>query len=227
MKININSVGEITANEIICPTGFSIINKNLHILTVQKITNKVSIEIYATRGRGFKTFNSNKDLFDSLSIIATDSNFSPIIRVSYEVDETKTTNTRNTETLTFDITTNGSIKPLNSLSIAAKILNDHFVPIINVDENINNVQIFNDNNNAATINNNLSQPKNNLFTAIDDLNLSVRSYNCLKKSAILTVQDLLGNTRNDLEHIKNLGKKSFREILNKLRSLNLKLRGEE
>ncbi len=218
LNISKKGPGVVTAADIEAPTGMEIINKNLYICTITDDKSSFDMEIYATRGRGFKTFTENRELINTLSVIATDSNFSPIIQVGYHVDDYKITKTLTGDSLTMEVTTNGSIDATDAVALAAKILAEHFNPLIELNEKVKEMQV---------INQQLEQQKaNTLSIAIEDLNLSVRSYNCLKRYGIQTIQELTNMTKSQVEKINNLGKKSLREIQKQLTDYGLTFKDE-
>lgn len=215
LKINATGPCDITADKIECPAGFEIINKNLHICTITG-DKKLSMEIYATRGRGFKTFHENRDLINTLSILPIDSSFSPIVKVAYSVEEVKLSKQSTTDRLIFEVATNGSITAGDAIAIAAKILVEHLNPLIDINQSLHNLEVIREKNEEIR-NQTLSIP-------IEDLDLTVRSYNCLKRYGIQTVQELTDKPKNEIEKIRNLGKKSLREINKKLLEYGLKLK---
>lgn len=208
MKINFDKSGVINASSIEVPVGFEIVNKDLYIATKTDSKKPFVMEIYAKTGRGFKSFKQNHELINSLSIIATDSNFSPIIQVSYAVEEQKITKTVVGDILKLEIATDGTISPGDALAYASKILMDHFEDLTMINEKIKQVKMMNDEVETAK--------QQSLSIPIEDLDLSVRSYNCLKRNGIQTIQELTIKSRSEIEKIKNLGKKSLREIQKKL-----------
>jgi DNA-directed RNA polymerase subunit alpha len=157
-------------------------------------------------------------MINSIAIIATDSNFSPIVRVGYSVEEEKLSKTLTADMLSFEVATNGGISPQDAVAMASKILVEHFTPLVEINETIAGIKVLNDQ---------IEQQKTNtLSIPIDDLNLSVRSYNCLKRSGIQSIQQLTSMTRNEVEKIKNLGKKSLREIQKQLTEYGLSFKEE-
>lgn len=207
LKINFNGPGIIYAKDIELPAGFSIINQDMIICEVTSDIN-FQMEIYATTGRGFKTFKENKEKINSLSIVSIDSHFSPILNVAFHVNEYKTSKNTMSDELTLTVTTNGTITAINAIAAAAKILSEHFNPLIDLTNKYQEMEIMKvkEEEEAAK---ELSSP-------IEDLDLSVRSYNALKRAGIQTVQELISKTKEEIENIHNLGKKSLREILQKL-----------
>ena len=213
MRINCKEAGVIKAENIELPIGFDIINKDLYICTKTNSTKKFEMEIYAKQGRGFKSFKENKEQINSLGIIATDSNFCPIIQVGYQVEEIKVSKDKMGDMLMLDINTNGSISPSDSLAYASKILVDHFAELASINEKIAQMQTMEEQKEI--------KQQQQLSISIDDLELSVRSYNCLKRNGIRTLQELSNMTRNEIKQIKNLGKTSLREISDKMRDYGL------
>lgn len=218
MKIFNKGSKQIHANDIELPAGFEILNRDLYICSVTDNSIKFEMEIYATRGRGFRSFNQNKEIVNTISIIATDSNFSPIVRVGYAIEEQKVSKNVTGDILVLDIATTGAISPENAVAYTSKILVEHFMPLVNINEAINQIEIMNQQ---------VEQQKaTTLATPIEDLNLSVRSYNCLKRRGINTIQELASMSKTEIEKIKNLGKKSLREIIKQLQSFGITFKEE-
>lgn len=215
MKINFKGPGVITAKDIVCPVGFEIVNQDLYIAEVTKPID-VEIEIFAKTGRGRVDFNTNKDFVSTLHIIATDSNYSPVLHYAYNVEMIKDSKSSMSEILTIDIATNGTISGSEAIAIAAKIMQAHLEPIVNIDKTINEMIIMREREEE--------EKRQNASISIDDLDLTVRAYNALKQSGINTTAELIELTKSQLEKIKNLGRKSVTEIIQKLteRSLELK-----
>jgi DNA-directed RNA polymerase subunit alpha len=178
----------------------------------------LEIEIYAIRGRGFKTFAQNREMINSLNIIATDSNFSPIVRVGYIVEEQKISKTITGDILILDVATNGAISPQDSVAMAAKILSEHLKPFIDINTAIETMQIMKEHEEE--------KKQEGLSIPIEELTLSVRSYNCLKRRGIQTINELTAMTKTEVEKIKNLGKKSLREIQKQLVEYGLTFKEE-
>ncbi|MDR0826117.1 MAG: DNA-directed RNA polymerase subunit alpha [Mycoplasmataceae bacterium] len=218
LKISKKGSGAIYASDIELPTGFRIINNDLYIATITNDKTKFELEIYATRGRGYKTFQQNHEAIQSLGIIPTDSNFSPIVRVGYHVEDHKISKTMTGDALILDVTTNGAISPQDAVAFAAKILAEHFNPLIEINAVIQQMQVI-ETTQKQTVANKLSTP-------IEDMNLSVRSYNCLKRRGIQTIEELVNMTRSEVEKIKNLGKKSLREIQKNLTEYGVSFKEE-
>ena len=213
IKLTSNEAGVLTANDLNLPAGFVVHNPDLRICELTK-NKKFTMLIYATRSRGFKTFYENRDMLNTISLIAIDSNFSPIIQVGYSVKERKTSKEALTDVLTLEIATNGSILVGDALAMAAKILIANVEPILSINERIRDIEIFR--NKAAE-----KQPRS-LAIPIENLDLTVRSYNCLKRAGIQTVQELINMPNEEIEKIRNLGRKSLREINGKLAEYGIK-----
>jgi DNA-directed RNA polymerase subunit alpha len=180
---------------------------------------KLNVEIYVTRGRGFKSFSANREIVNALSIIATDSNFSPIVRVAYSVDEEKISRSVTTDTLAIEVTTNGAITPSEAITYTAKLLTEYLKPLTEISENVGEIQVA---GSQA-----VEQAPKSLSTSIEDLNLTIRPYNCLKRLGIQSIQQLTEMSKSEVEKIKNLGKKSVREITNRLKDLGLSLKASK
>ncbi|QZX49063.1 DNA-directed RNA polymerase subunit alpha [Mycoplasma sp. E35C] len=214
MTIRAKKAGIIKAGDIECPPGFEIINKELEICTLSEDA-ELNIDIYATRGRGFKPAADNRAEIGSLSIIPVDSNFSPIIKVGYQVEE-KTSDVL-TDELIIEVATNGLIKSGDAIGMASKILSDHLKPLIDINKSLHDIQVLNEKN--------VEEKNKKLSIPIEQLDLTVRSYNCLKRHGIQTVEELVTRSKSEIENIRNLGKKSVREINKKLSELyDLKLK---
>lgn len=213
IKLTASEPGILTANDLELPAGFVVHNPDLKICELTK-SKKFSMLIYATRGRGFKAFYENRDVVNTISLISVDSNFSPVLQVGYSVKERKTSKEATTDVLTLEIATNGSISTSDSLAIAAKILIANVEPILGINERIRELEIFKDKSSE--------QQTRSLAIPIESLDLTVRSYNCLKRAGIQTVQELIDMPNNEIEKIRNLGKKSLREINKKLADYGIK-----
>ena len=217
LKIETSKKGEILASDIETPVGFKIINKDLHIATLTKDT-PFEINIYVKTGRGFKTFKENKEGIQSLSIIPTDSDFCPVTKFNYVVEEIKTTKMGISDQLIVELSTNGAISAGKAVALASKILVEHFNLLTSIDEKITELEIMKERE-AETKKANLSIP-------IENLNLSVRAYNALKQININTTQELIEKTRKEIDSIRNLGKKSVQEIIKEIHDRGLKLKDE-
>lgn len=216
LKLSVKNKKKIQAADIDLPVGFEIVNKDLYIATKTADKPAFEMEIYAKNGRGFTTFNQNQEDINSLNIIATDSNYSPILQVGYHIEEKKIARDKMADYVTLDIATNGAISPTDALAYASKILLEHFDKLANINEKIKEMKMMREQEKI--------QKTHKLSISIDDLELSVRSYNCLKKFGIKTLQDLASMTKEKVATIENLGKKSLREIQKKLSDNGLSFR---
>lgn len=213
LRINKSGPCVVTAADIECPTGVDVLNPDLVICTLAQGAT-FNMEMQARLGRGFKRADVNKHLYQNdgqpLGIIYTDSLYSPVKKVSYNVD----VNADDTETLTMVIDTDGRLMPSEALSIGSKILRDHFAILKDIDEA--KLEHIDETENEAEEDTNSIQHK-----MIEDLELSVRSYNCLKRAGITTVEELTQKTEEEMIHVRNLGKKSLKEVKDKIYSLGL------
>ncbi len=219
MTINVNGKQIVHASDIVLPAGFEIVNPDIYLCELTDDDAKLEMSLYATRGHGFKSFTINHERINALSIIAVDSDFSPIIYVSYNVDNIKISKYETGDSLTIDLATNGAISPSNAIAYAAKVLNEHLSPLIDIDERVKEFTVMQEQEKVEK-NRTLSIP-------IENINLSVRSYNCLKRAGIQTIQELTSKTHSEVEHIKNLGRKSLREIQRRLIEYGLTFKDED
>ncbi|WP_462218053.1 DNA-directed RNA polymerase subunit alpha [Mycoplasmoides genitalium] len=215
LKVTAEKKGAVYAKDLECPAGFEVINKDLYLFSLQK-DMKLTVSVYVKQGRGFTSFLENRELINSLGIIATDANFSPVLHCGYEVQEVKTSKQKLTDHLTFKIATNGAIKAVDAFAMAAKILIEHLNPIVSVNESIKNLTIIQEKAEERKVKSFAKQ--------IEELDFTVRTFNCLKRSGIHTLQELLSKSLTDIREIRNLGKKSEREIIKKVQELGLKFR---
>ncbi len=209
--------GEVTAGDLVLPLGIEVVDKTQHIATASK-AGALELELFVRPGRGFISFNQNKDFVKSAqtqlqskltgSIIAIDSDFSPVSKVSYETKELNSSSPTIQEELLLSVETNGSVEPKDIVSQAANILMSHFAIMKDV-SNLEDEEVFEE---AKKV----EESSKSLSLTISSLDLSVRSYNSLKRSGYNKVADLSNLTLSELENIKNLGKKSVTEIIEKL-----------
>jgi DNA-directed RNA polymerase subunit alpha len=209
---------EVKAGDIVCPDMVSVVNKNL-VLCHLADGGHVKMSLHAHKGRGFMTAEENKNPQWPLGWISVDSNFSPIDKVNIAVNPARVGHNANYETLTIEVTTDGSMTPSDTVALAARILDEHFKLFENLNEAVKN----------ATVMATEEVKQENKFTSmsLEDLDLSVRSYNCLKRNGLKTVQDLCNMKESELMTVRNLGKKSYKEILDKLTSINLSLQHDD
>lgn len=220
ITLDVNKEGEVTAGDIECDSDIEIINKDKVIATLSK-GGKLYIEMTVTNGRGYVDSEINKQLLDTkkTGVIAMDSSYSPIERVSYEVEPARVGQDESYDKLILEVWTNGSIKPEESIALASRILIEHFELLTDL-SSIANV--------SGMMIEKTEDPKTKaLETSIEDLDFSVRVYNCLKRAGIHTLQDLVNRSESDMMKIRNLGKKSLKEVLDKIKDMGLTLQDED
>lgn len=208
--------GEITAGDIKVDSDIEILNPELHIATLSGgINSKLFIEITITRGRGYVEASKNKKPDQPIRMIPVDSLYTPVRRVNFLVEDTRVGNITDYDKLTFEVWTNGTITPEDAVSLGAKILNEHLNLFVNLSDAAMNTEIM--------VQKEEDKKTQVLELSIEELDLSVRSYNCLKRAGINTVEDLANKTEDDMMKVRNLGRKSLEEVLNKLNELGLSL----
>ncbi len=211
---------EIKAKDFIIDPDLEIVNPDLHIATISRGAHLV-MEMTVSNGRGYVRSEENKKLLDikKVGTIAIDSLYSPIERVSYEVDNARVGQNENYDKLILNVWTNGSIKPEEAVSLASKILIVHF----NVLVDLGNIKDLT----GLMIEKTEDTKSKELETPIEDLDFSVRTFNCLKRANIKTLKDLVEKKQSDFMKIRNLGKKSLKEVLDKIKDMGLSLRDED
>ena len=217
----INAVGpcEVTAGDIKGDSSLEIINKDLHIATIDE-GGSLNMELIIDKGMGYVPADKNKTDDMPIDVIAVDSIYTPILKASYTVQSARIGRDANFDKLILDVWTDGSIRPDEAISIAAKIMSDYLALFVNLAENAGGIQLAEDKDGVA--------PQAKAFDmTIDELDLSVRSYNCLKRAGINSVQELANLDETDLMRVRNLGKKAMEEVRQKLASLGLKLKSNE
>lgn len=215
-----NKEGVVTAGDIECPSDVEIINKDQEIATIVK-GGSLNMEMTVSNGRGFVRAEANKKLLGDTKVgaIAIDSSYSPIERVNIEVEDARVGQATNYDKLTVEVWTNGAMKPEESIALASRIITEHF-------------EILTELNSIADIKGLMAEQDEDpkvkaLETSIDDMEFSVRAYNCLKRSGINTMQDLVNRKESDMMKIRNLGKKSLKEVLDKVREMGLSFREDD
>ncbi len=213
----------VTAKDIICPTNVEVLNKN-HVIATLEEGGVLEMEMKARIGRGYVSADTNKSLYQGSSqgigTIYTDSIYTPIERVSYQVEPTRVGQDTKYDRLVLEIWTNGSITPEMSLSLGAKILDDHLQLFMDIQESVSQMDSVMKEANGEVVN-------KGLVMMIEDLDLSVRSYNCLKRAGIQTVEELTMRTEDEMMRVRNLGKKSLKEVKDKLIELGLSFKSFE
>ena len=218
--LKIQAVGpcEVTGADIICPPEVEIISKDLHIATLDE-NAKLNMEIHVNKGRGYVSAEENKNDSMPIGTLPVDSIYTPIEKVSYHVENTRVGQKTDFDKLTLEVLTNGSINPQEGMSLAAKVLEKHLKLFIDLSEHIGNVEIM--------VEKEEDKKEKVLEMTIEELDLSVRSYNCLKRAGINTVEELSNKSEEDMMKVRNLGKKSLEEVIQKLNELDLKLKPNE
>ncbi len=211
---------EVKAGDFIVDPDIEIINPDLHIATLSRGAHLV-MEMTVTNGRGYVRSEENKKLLDikKVGTIPIDSLYSPIERVSYEVDNARVGQNENYDKLILNVWTNGSIRPEEAIAIASKILVAHFNILVDL-ANINDLT-------GLMVEKTEDSKSKELETLIEDLDFSVRTFNCLKRANIKTLKDLVDKKQSDFTKIRNLGKKSLKEVLDKIKDMGLSLRDED
>ena len=217
LQISAKGPCTITAGDIICPAQVEILNKDLEIAHLEKDVT-LEMELKAKNGRGYVSADINKQLNQGASqgigTVYTDSIYTPIEKVSYNVEPTRVGEDVKYDSLTMEIWTDGSINPQKALSLAAKILIDHLDIVASINEDILNMD-------NVIMEGTTEQPNKGQQMMIEDLDLSVRSYNCLKRAGIQTVDELTQKTEDEMIRVRNLGKKSLKEVKDKLIELGM------
>lgn len=210
---------EITAGDIKRDDDIEIINPDLHIATLNEDAN-LYVEITLSKGRGYVSAEKNKQAMQPIiGVIPVDSIYTPVTKVNYTVENTHIGQYTDREELAIELWTNGTIKPDEAVSLAAKIMNDILLLFVDLSDDAKNTEII--------VEKEENKKEKVLEMTIEELDLSVRSYNCLKRAGINTVEDLTNKSEEDMMKVRNLGKKSLEEVINKLNGLGLYLKREE
>ena len=218
MRINFKGEGEVTAGDIITDGTVEILNPDLHIATVAE-GGQLIMELTADMGRGYSPSEKNKKPNQDISVLPIDSIYTPVKKVNYQVKNTRVGQMVDYDKLIIEVWTDGSLKAHEALSLAAKVMTGHLELFIDLSEATKNTQVM--------IEKEESKKEKVLETLIEELELSVRSFNCLKRAGISTVEDLTNRSENDMMKVRNLGKKSLDEVIAKLHSLGLNFRQED
>ena len=218
LRINFKGEGEVTAGDIESDGTVEILNPDLHIATVAEGGNLV-MELTADRGRGYNSSEQNKKPNQDISVLPIDSIYTPVKKVNYHVENTRVGQMVDYDKLTIEVWTDGSLKAHEALSLAAKVMTGHLELFIDLSETTKNTQVM--------VEKEESKKEKVLEMSIEELELSVRSYNCLKRANISTVEDLISKSESEMMKVRNLGKKSFDEVTAKLHSLGLDFAQEE
>jgi len=220
LRLNVSKEGLVTAGDIDKDADIEIVNPDQPIATLAK-GGSLNMEIKLSKGRGYVRAEENKKLIEGekLGVIAIDSLYSPIERVTYEVESARVGQSNDYDKLILSVWTNGAIKPEEAVALAGRILIEH----LNIITNLNEIADI-----TGLMQEKEEDPRQKaLELSIDDLDFSVRAYNCLKRAGINTLQDLTNMTELEVMKIRNLGKKSLKEVLDKVRELSLELREDD
>lgn len=215
--IKIDAQGEkvVTAKDIIADPDIEIINPDLYIATLGE-GSRFYMEMSVEKGRGYATAEKNKQPGQPIGMIPIDSIFTPVTKVNYSVENTRVGNRTDYDKLTLEIWTNGALKPDEAASLGAKILSEHLNLFITLTDHVGDVEIM--------VEKEEDKRDKVLEMTIEELDLSVRSFNCLKRAGINTVEELTQKSEEDMMKVRNLGKKSLEEVQNKLHALGLSLK---
>jgi len=219
--IDFEGIGVVRASDIqIDDPDVTIINQDQVIATLSGNKNtRLEMELVITKGRGYVSSDKNKGEDFRIGSIAVDSIFTPVERVNMTVENTRVGQITDYDKLTLEVYTNGTMSPDDAVGLAAKVLNEHLKLFIDLSEKGRQAAVLKDQGETST--------EQNTPTQIEDLELTVRSFNCLKRAGISTVEELTNKTQDEMMKIRNLGRKSLDEVMEKLRDLNLKLRDSE
>ena len=219
-KVIIDAIGpcEVKAGDILPDADVEIINPDLHLATIDA-NGRLHMEIVLDHGRGYVVSDRNKRPDMPIGEIAVDSIFTPITKVNFTVENTRVGQITDFDKLTLELWTDGSIQPEEAASLAAKILTEHLLLFINLTDHVQDVEILKEKDDK--------KKEKILEMNIEDLDLSVRSYNCLKRAGINTVEELVQRDEDEMMKVRNLGRKSLEEVQQKLAQLGLSLRTNE
>lgn len=218
LELDAQGEGQVTAADLMYDSDVEVLNPDLVIANLNS-SGSLHMKITAERGRGYRQAEQNKKDDQPIGVIPVDSIFTPVSRVSYQVEDTRVGGESNYDKLTLDVTTNGSLRPEEAVSLAGKILSEHLNIFISLTDEAQNAEIM--------VEKEEDQKEKVLEMTIEELDLSVRSYNCLKRAGINTVQELSNKTEEDMMKVRNLGRKSLDEVKSKLAELGLSLRNDD
>jgi len=218
--IDASGEGVVKAGDIKVDPDIEIMNPDLHIATLSGgADSKLYVEISITRGRGYVSADRNKIQNQPIGVIPVDSLYTPVKRVNFKVENTRVGQITDYDKLTLEVWTNSTLNPDDSVSLGARILNEHLNLFVDLSDNAKNAEIM--------VEKDDSKKEKILELSIEELDLSVRSYNCLKRAGINSVEDLANKTEEDMMKVRNLGRKSLEEVLNKMQELGLELQPSE
>ena len=218
LRIDVKGEGKVTAADIITDGTVEILNPDIHIATISE-GGHLKMEMVADKGRGYNSSDKNKKPNQDISVLPIDSIYTPVKKVNYQVENTRVGQMVDYDKLVIEVWTDGSLKAHEALSLAAKVMTGHLELFIDLSETTRNTQVM--------IEKEESKKEKVLEMSIEELELSVRSFNCLKRAGIATVEDLTNKSEADMMKVRNLGKKSFDEVTAKLHSLGLDFAKED
>ena len=218
LKLKAHGPCVVTAADIADDDEVHVMNKNMYICSLEE-DGELDMEIMVAQGRGYVPADRNKDMSLPIGYIAIDSIYTPVKRASYVVENTRVGQNTDFDKLTLEVTTNGTVSAKEVVSLSAKLMNEYNCLFIELVENMANSSIL--------VSREEDKVHKLLVMSVEDMDLSVRSYNCLKRAGINTVEDLIKKTEDDMLKVKNLGRKSLDEVIHKLESLGLGLKTNE
>lgn len=218
LKLKAHGPCVVTANDIADDDEVHIMNKNMYICTLEE-DGDLDMEIMVAQGRGYVPADKNKDMSLPIGYIAIDSIYTPVKRASYVVENTRVGQNTDFDKLTLEVVTNGTVSAKEVVSLSAKLMNEYNCLFIELVETMANSSIL--------VSREEDKVHKLLVMSVEDMDLSVRSYNCLKRAGINTVEDLIKKSEDDMLKVKNLGRKSLDEVIHKLESLGLGLKTNE
>ena len=216
--IQASGEGEVTAGDIKADSEVEILNPDLHIATLGADAT-LNMELTMSHGRGYVSAERNKPMQTIIGVIPVDSIYSPVLKVNYTVENTRVGNMTDYDKMTLEVWTDGTITAREAVSLGAKILCDHFVLFTDLSDTVGT--------RSTVVEKPETQHDKMLEMTIEELDLSVRSFNCLKRAGINTVEDLISKTEDEMMKVRNLGRKSLEEVINKLAAMGLSLSREE
>ena len=215
VRIEASGEKDVTGADIICDADIEVLNPDVHIASLMK-NAELNMSMIVENGRGYNSAEKNKKEDMPIGTIPIDSIFTPARKVNFAVENTRVGNITDLDKLTIEVWTNGTITPEESISLASKILNDHFQLFIDLNENLQNMSLM--------VEREESVKEKVLEMSIEELELSVRSSNCLRRADIHTVEQLINKTEDEMSKLRNLGKKSLNEIKKRLTEIGLSLK---
>ena len=218
MHIEASGECEVTAGDIKCDADVEILNPELHIATLGPDAT-LSMELTLSHGRGYVPADRNKPAQTIIGLIPVDSIYTPVRKVNYTVENTRVGDATDYDKLTLEVWTDGTIDARDAVSLGARILCDHFALFTDLSETMGS--------RSTVVEKAETQRDKVMEMTIDDMDLSVRSYNCLKRANINTVEDLISKTEEEMMKVRNLGRKSLEEVINKLAMMGLSLASDD